>query len=401
MSGLKRMMLGAIAAGLMAGVAPAKADFWSDAGKDLAGVTIRGVSESTPPSNYVKDVLAPAFTKATGINVEFEATSWDQMYDKAIKDMEANTGIYDFVYIEQDAVYGYLGRDFLVDLTKFIAENPKLKAPDYDPANFTTFANYFKGKDGDLFGVPMEAFIKVYLYRKDLFEDPQVKAAFKAKYNRDLAPAKTHAEYTEIADFFTQWGKDKGIELWGSTVQANTGHPSSWYEYVESVAPTFGVYNWGIDAANNYAATVEHGGKMNSPEAKAALQFWLDLLKNAPPESTASTWSPPPSAPAAPHRAWSMARTLPGSPPTTRSRRLSARSASPCRRLKPVSWKPPKPEPAISATTMAAPSASRTRRRTRPHRHCSFSTSPSLRSRPIGPSPAPASRSREPMTTRR
>lgn len=290
MSGLKRMMLGAIAAGLMAGVAPAKADFWADAGKELAGTTIRGVSESTPPSNYVKDVLAPAFTEATGIKVEFEATSWDQMYDKAIKDMEANTGIYDFVYIEQDAVYGYLGRDFLVNLTKFFDENPTLKAPDYDPANFTTFANYFKGQDGDLFGVPMEAFIKVYLYRKDLFEDPEVQAAFKAKYNRDLAPAKTHAEYTEIADFFTQWGKDKGIELWGSTVQANTGHPSSWYEYVESVAPTFGVYNWGIDAANNYAATVEHGGKMNSPEAKAALQFWLDLLKNAPPESTASTW---------------------------------------------------------------------------------------------------------------
>jgi multiple sugar transport system substrate-binding protein len=290
MSGLKRMMLGAVAAGLMAGATPAKADFWADAGKEFSGVTIRGISESTPPSNYVKNVLGPAFTKATGINVEFEATSWDQMYDKAIKDMEAKTGIYDFVYIEQDAVYGYLSRDFLVDLTKFVADNPKLKAPDYDPANFTTFANYFKGKDGDLFGVPMEAFIKVYLYRKDLFEDPEVQAAFKAKYNRDLAPAKNHAEYTEIADFFTQWGKDKGIELWGSTVQANTGHPASWYEYVESVAPTFGVYNWGIDAANNFAATVEHGGKMNSPEAKAALEFWLNLLKDAPPESTASTW---------------------------------------------------------------------------------------------------------------
>ena len=26
------------------------------------------------------------------------------MYDKAIKDMEANSGIYDFVYIEQDIV---------------------------------------------------------------------------------------------------------------------------------------------------------------------------------------------------------------------------------------------------------------------------------------------------------
>ena len=86
---------------------------------DRSGEALRGrhysrCLESTPPSNYVKDVLAPQFTEQTGINVEFEVTSWDQMYDKAIKDMEANTGIYDFVYIEQDIIYSYLSRDFLV-----------------------------------------------------------------------------------------------------------------------------------------------------------------------------------------------------------------------------------------------------------------------------------------------
>jgi len=290
MSGLKRMLLGAAVAGLMVGAGPARADFWSDAAKGLEGTTIHGVSESTPPSNYVKDVLAPAFTKATGIKVEFEATSWDQMYDKAIKDMEANTGIYDFVYIEQDIVYSYLSRKFLVDITQSLADKPNLKAPDFDPAMFTTFVNYFKGDNGDIFGVPMEAFIKVYLYRKDLFDDAKAKDAFKAKYGYDLGVAKTHQQYKDNADFFTAWGKENNLELWGSTVQAHTGHPASWYEFFESIAPTFGVYNWGIDASKNYAATVEHGGTMNSPEAKKALEFWLSLLPDAPPESTASTW---------------------------------------------------------------------------------------------------------------
>ena len=217
------------AAALLSAGTVAEADWWADAGAPYKGVTIRGVSESTPPSNYVKDVLGPAFSKATGINVEFEATSWDQMYDKAIKDMEANTGIYDFVYIEQDIIYSYLSRDFLVDITKTLADNPKLKSPDFDPANFTTFINYFKDptKNNDLFGVPMEAFVKVYLYRKDLFGDPKVQAAFKAKYGRDLAPAKNHKEYAEIAEFFTDWGKQNGEELWGTTVQAHTGHPAT------------------------------------------------------------------------------------------------------------------------------------------------------------------------------
>src|SRR5688572_2466859 len=187
------------AAALLTLISAAKADFWSDAGAPYKGATIRGISESTPPSNYVKDVLAPAFTQATGINVEFEATSWDQMYDKAIKDMEAKTGIYDFVYIEQDIIYSYLARDFLVNLTKALADDPKLATPDFSVEKFTTFANYFKNDKGELFGVPMEAFLKVYLYRKDLFDDPKAKEAFKTKYGYDLAPAKTHAQYRDIA----------------------------------------------------------------------------------------------------------------------------------------------------------------------------------------------------------
>ncbi|RWA69137.1 extracellular solute-binding protein [Mesorhizobium sp.] len=289
-----RMKLGvaAIAVGLMSGTALADSndDFWAKAAEPYKGVVLHGVTESTPPSNYIKDVLAPEFEKKTGIKVEIETTSWDQMYDKAIKDMEAGTGIYDMVYIEQDIIYSYLARNFLVDITKELKDNPSLKAPTYDDANFTTFADYFKQKD-DLYGVPMEAFIKIYLYRKDLFDDPEIKAAFKKQTGHDLAPATTHEQYTEIADFFTKWGKDHDMQLWGSTAQAHTGHPASWYEFFESVAPTFGVYNWGINASDNYGATVEHGGQMNSDKAKAALKWWLHLRDVAPPESVQSTWS--------------------------------------------------------------------------------------------------------------
>ena len=270
---------------------PAFADFWSDAGAKYKGVVLHGVTESTPPSNFIKDVLAKQFEEKTGIKVEIETTSWDQMYDKAIKDMEAGTGIYDMVYIEQDIIYAYLSRNFLVDITKSLKDKPELKAPTYDDANFTTFANYFKNADGDLFGVPMEAFIKLYLYRKDLFADPEIQAAYKAKTGKDLAPATTHEDYTAIADFFTEYGKEKGIDLWGSTAQAHTGHPASWYEFFESVAPTFGVYNWGIDAANNYSASVANGGTMNSDKAKEALKWWLHLRDIAPPESAQSTWT--------------------------------------------------------------------------------------------------------------
>jgi multiple sugar transport system substrate-binding protein len=278
-----------VALAVAAGPAAAQS-FWATAAAPYKGVTLRGVSESTPPSNYVKDVLAKKFEEETGIKVEFETTSWDQMYDKAIKDMEAATGIYDFVYIEQDIIYSYLARNFLVDITQALKDNPSLAAPDFDAGKFTSFIDYFKDpKTQDVYGVPMEAFVKVYLYRKDLFDDAANKEAFKAKYGYDLAPAKTFEQYRDNAEFFAALGKEKGEELWGTTVQASSGHPASFYEFFETIAPSFGVYNWGINM-ETWAATVANGGTLNSDKAKEALAFWTGLLQFAPPEATSSTW---------------------------------------------------------------------------------------------------------------
>lgn len=276
--------------------APAPADdsggemsFWAEAAKPYAGATIRGVSESTPPSNYVADVLAAEFEAETGIKVEFETTSWDSMYDKAIKDMEAETGIYDFVYIEQDIIYAYLDRDFLVNITEGLAANPDLASPDFDISAFTSFIDYFKNGDGDVFGVPMEAFVKVYLYRTDLFEDADIQAAFATEYGYDLAPATTFEQYADNAAFFTAYGEANDLDLWGTTVQGSTGHPASTYELIETLLPSCGVYNWGINM-DNYKATGANGGELDSDEAKACFDYWLSMRDFAPPEWSTSTW---------------------------------------------------------------------------------------------------------------
>ncbi len=264
-------------------------DWWAEAAAPYAGATIRGVSESTPPSNYVADVLAAQFTELTGINVEFETTSWDQMYSKAINDMEANTGIYDFVYIEQDIIYSYLAQDYLVNLTQYAADHAELAFEGYDEAAFTSFADYFKNADGDLFGVPMEAFVKVYLYRKDLFEDADIMAAFEEEYGYALAPATTFDQYRDIAEFFTAYGESMDMDLWGTTVQGSTGHPASTYEFLETIGPSFGLYNWGINLDAGSAQSA-HGGALDGDTAVEALTFWLSMLEFAPPEATSSTW---------------------------------------------------------------------------------------------------------------
>ena len=180
-------------------------DAWfAAAAAPYAGTTINGISESTPPSNYAAEVLAAQFEEVTGIAVELETTDWGSMRENALRDMEAGTGIYDFIYIEQDIVYADLARDFLVSVTGAIRDNPDLASPDFSEDDFTTFAqNFVNPDDGELYAVPMEAFIKPYLYRTDLFGDAAIMAEFEAAYGYPLAPATTFDQYNDIAEFFT------------------------------------------------------------------------------------------------------------------------------------------------------------------------------------------------------
>ncbi len=270
--------------------APAEQTWLTSASKPYQGTMIRGVTEDQPASRYIAEVLAPAFEKETGIHVEVEVVPWETMFDNSIRDMALGTGYYDFVYIEQDIIYAYLAQNYLTNLSRFLVEHRALASPTFDFADFTSYLDYFRAPTtGDVYGVPIESFLRIYVYRKDLFDDPEIKAAFKAEYGYPLGPAQSVSQYRDIAAFFTEWGKKQGIDLWGTTIHASPSHVASFYELFESVLPMFGVYDWGVDRTTR-RASIARGGTMNSDAAKQALTFWLKLLRYAPPEAFGSTW---------------------------------------------------------------------------------------------------------------
>ena len=267
--------------------AQTQADFWTQAARPYQGTILHGISEDSPPSLYIRDTLAPAFEAATGIRIDLKIST-NPTIEQTIA---ANSAAYDFVYVEQDVIYDYLKDDLLTDLSALLAAHPELTAPDFDITDFTDFVDEFRSpEDGALYGIPIEAFIKTYAYRKDLFEDPAIRAAFEADYSYPLAPAVTIEQYRDIAEFFTRYGAAHNLDLWGSSAQATLNHNASTYEFLETIAPSFGIYNWGINLATMHATTA-NGGALDSDQAKAALTFWLDMLKFAPPESTTSTWT--------------------------------------------------------------------------------------------------------------
>jgi len=285
------LLIGVFCLVISAGIAGAASlEWWKQAAAPYKGVTLKGIGQATPPSEVVRDIIGPEFEKLTGIKIDFEVQPWGVQYEKFIRDATAGTGIYDLSYIEQDGIFGFMKKNWLYDMTKIMEEHPELTDPDLDLSDFTRFIEYFKDPENDhVYGLPFEAFLKMYIYRTDLFEDPEIKAAFKSEYGWDLRPANDWVEYEQIAKFFTEWGKKKGIELYGHTAQAKTGHACLAYEMVEMIWPCWGIFNWGINM-DKWRASVANGGNLDSDVAKKALRWYIDMLQYAPPGVKSYTW---------------------------------------------------------------------------------------------------------------
>ncbi len=249
------------------------------------GVTIQGISESTPPSTKLNQEIIPRFEKLTGINVNFNPTSWGAMYNKSIQDMVRGSGIYDFIYVEQDIVYSYIQKDWLTNMTRYRKNHPQITHQKLDVEDFTTFANNFRDSQGDLYGMPFESFLKVYTYRADLFNDSEIQQAYEDEYGEELEPAESWEEYEQIAQFFYEWGQMNDEDIYGHAAQAKD-HPSLGYAMVETYWPAVGILNWGIDLNTMRAKN----GTLNSRTSIKQFERFIRLLDYAPPAVKTYTW---------------------------------------------------------------------------------------------------------------
>jgi multiple sugar transport system substrate-binding protein len=252
--------------GTAAPTIPPLAEWLASVAAPYKGVTIRMVTESTPTGLFIRDVLASEFEKITGIHAIVETVSWDEMFRKEISTVQAKASDYDIFYVEQDIIAQYGYNNWLIPLDDFIA-NPKLTYPGYDLNDIFVLDQYIY--NGKILAIPFESFLKIYIYRKDLFE----------KYGIKLPDVLTWDFVKKVAEFFGTGTKEPGVYGW---VAQAAYHPCLFYEMVESVWPTFGVQYWGI--TNGLEVT------FNNTCGKKAYRTYIELLKYAPPGVSSYTW---------------------------------------------------------------------------------------------------------------
>lgn len=276
-SPLAKRVLAAMCAAIV--LAPAMAQEWSyqEAAKPYAGTSIRVLDEITPLQETMK-LLVPEFEKDTGIKVTYELLSHGDVINKGQADLYSGRGYYDAIMLHGLQMGPLLAGKVLEPINAYVAD-AKLRNPNMEDADFIEPAARSLTVWGDQhYGFLTWNYNQIYWARKDLLENPEEQAAFKAKYGYDLAPAKTMQQMMDIAEFFTRKagqnlaGKPLSSDFYGIVLEgipAGTTFTTLWENFLN---------NWG-------GGVYDASGRpnFNTPENIAAMSFWAKLWTFAPP----------------------------------------------------------------------------------------------------------------------
>lgn len=178
--------------------------------KPFAGTKLKMLAIGDTSVTRVAPIIGE-FKEKTGIDVQIDQFPYPGLIDKIIIESSANSPTYQLLWVDSPWV-GVLGESgALEDLTSRVKRDAdEVHLDDIIPIQLQE--NSWQGK---LLAFPASGMIWSVNYRKDLYENADEKAAFKAKYGYDLAPAKSWKQYIDIAEFFT---RKKGDTLAGKTL---------------------------------------------------------------------------------------------------------------------------------------------------------------------------------------
>lgn len=240
-----------------------QAQWLKEVGSKYRGTKIRFTSEATPPT-LVLQQLKEEFTQATGIEVELEIVPLEQVLAKLMQDVQGRLGSNDLYYLDQSWIAAF-AQD-TVDPQQHYKDNPELAMPDFDFDDFSLPLVEGESRvNGNWIGIPYDIPIFILMYRQDLLR------------RHGIWVPTTYPEFANAVRAISQAEKAKSI--FGTGLQAKSGHYSLECDWSQAV--------WG-HGGSIFAQNKHFSG--NDSQGVAGLQWYQQLLKYAPANSTDSTW---------------------------------------------------------------------------------------------------------------
>ncbi len=219
------------------------------------------VAMASHPSTEAFQKMQTEFTDLTGIKVVWDIVEETNLKSKQLLDAQG-AGNYDVFMVDAFWMSEYASKNILLPIEQYAKDTAKTPAWfDYDDI-MPAYRNGIAGAGGVNYGIPTAGETRFVAYRTDLFK----------KYNK--TPPKTMDDFLALAKFFN--GKENG--LYGVAMRAQKGihFASGWMSLM---------YNFGggfLDQSTIGKDKVVVTA--NSPETVKSLQYYVDLLKCAPPD---------------------------------------------------------------------------------------------------------------------
>ena len=224
------------------------------------------------PANALVE-LSKDFEKASGNTMKFEFVPWPNFADRMLNELNSGGKLCDLLIGDSQWIGGSAENGYYVKLNDFF-DKEGIKMSDFAPATVYAYSTWPKGTP-NYWALPAMGDANGWFYRKDWFENPEIAAEYKAKYNRDLVPPKTWTELKETAEFF-QGRKIDGKTVYGAAIFTERASEGI------TMGATSALYPYGFKYENT-PGKYDMEGAVNSADAVAGLEMYKAIYKCCTP----------------------------------------------------------------------------------------------------------------------
>ena len=239
----------------------------------FAGIEITvGVQNVSAIGEPARD-HARTWEQRTGGKVRIVPTPFGKLFDEFTASLTAEQPVYDVLFYAP----AWAG-----DFFPYLAEVPAalLHNDTFDDIH-PTYRERLMSWNGKWIAMTVDGDLFQGYYRKDLFEDPNHRKAFRERYGRDLAPPDTWDDYRDIASFFTGHQATDGATLYGAAEPFARDGQQFWDVFSRAAAYTNAP---GFRGAQFFDPDTMRA-QINNPGWMRAVQDYIDILKYCPPEA--------------------------------------------------------------------------------------------------------------------
>ena len=203
---------------------------------------------------------AKDYEAQTGVHINIAEFPYANLFEKELLDLNAHTGAYDLIMLDDPWFPKFGSLNVLTDLTPLLQKRGK-GGPDNDFVAASIALCKHPYQTGALYALPYVGNSQLFFYRKDLFQKHNLKEP--ATWEEVLGAAKTITEQ-ETA------GAPGGGKVHGYVMRAAQGNAA-----VADFMPIFWAFGGEMFDSNGQPT-------VNSPEGIAALNFMIELGKYSP-----------------------------------------------------------------------------------------------------------------------